>query len=119
MATHCSILAWKIPWIERSLASYNPWHCKELDTADLFPREESTVSFCINDYSHHAVCRIPRIYFYPLIPCTHLPDQLPLGTAHQFSVSVSPVQCLSRVPLFVTPWTVAHQASLSITNSQS
>ena len=29
------------------------------------------------------------------------------------------VQLLSRVGLFVTPWTVAHQASLSITNSQS
>ena len=29
------------------------------------------------------------------------------------------VQSLSRVLLFVTLWTVAHQASLSITNSQS
>ena len=31
----------------------------------------------------------------------------------------SSVQLLSRVQLFVTPWTAAHQASLSITNSQS
>ena len=31
----------------------------------------------------------------------------------------SSVQSLSRVWLFVTPWTTAHQASLSITNSQS
>ena len=30
----------------------------------------------------------------------------------------SSVLLLSRVRLFVTPWTVAHQASLSITNSQ-
>ena len=29
------------------------------------------------------------------------------------------VQLLSRVRLFATPWTAAHQASLSITNSQS
>ena len=29
------------------------------------------------------------------------------------------VQSLSHVRLFVTPWTAAHQASLSITNSQS
>ena len=29
------------------------------------------------------------------------------------------VQLLSRVPLFVTPWTAAHQVSLSITNSWS
>ena len=31
----------------------------------------------------------------------------------------SSVQLLSRVRLFVTPWTAAHQASLFITNSQS
>ena len=31
----------------------------------------------------------------------------------------SSVQSLSHIPLFVTPWTAAHQASLSITNSQS
>ena len=32
---------------------------------------------------------------------------------------VSSVQSLSHVQQFVTPWTAAHQASLSITNSQS
>ena len=32
---------------------------------------------------------------------------------------ISLVQSLSRVSLFVTPWTAAHQASLSIPNSQS
>ena len=31
----------------------------------------------------------------------------------------SSVQSLSRVQLFATPWTAAHQASLSITNSWS
>ena len=36
------------------------------------------------------------------------------------SVQLSSVaQSLSRVRLFVTPWTTAHQASLPITNSQS
>ena len=33
--------------------------------------------------------------------------------------SFSSVQSLSHVQLFATPWTVAHQASLSITNSRS
>ena len=33
------------------------------------------------------------------------------------SVQFSSVQSLSRVLLFVPPWTAAHQASLSITNS--
>ena len=36
-----------------------------------------------------------------------------------FSVQFSLVQSLSHVQFFATPWTVAHQASLSITNSQS
>ena len=34
-------------------------------------------------------------------------------------VQFSSVQLLSRVQLFATPWITAHQASLSITNSQS
>ena len=38
------------------------------------------------------------------------------ATWHNLDTSV---QSLSRVQLFVTPWTAAHQASLSITNSQS
>ena len=36
-----------------------------------------------------------------------------------FSVQFSSVQSLSCVWLFVTPWTAAHQTSLSITNSRS
>ena len=35
------------------------------------------------------------------------------------SFQFSSVQSLSHVRLFVTPWTAAHQASLSITNSRS
>ena len=35
------------------------------------------------------------------------------------SVQFSSVQSLSHVQLFATPWTAAHQASLSITNSWS
>ena len=33
MATHCSILAWKIPWTG-SLAGYGSWGLKELDVAE-------------------------------------------------------------------------------------
>ena len=36
-----------------------------------------------------------------------------------FYLQFSSVQSLSRVWLFATPWIAAHQASLSITNSQS
>ena len=38
---------------------------------------------------------------------------------YRFNVQFSSVQSLSRVQLFATPWTVTHQASLSITNSRS
>ena len=40
-------------------------------------------------------------------------------TTEQLSLHFSSVQSLSRVWLFVTPWTTARQASLSITHSQS
>ena len=36
-----------------------------------------------------------------------------------FILFLNSVQSLSHVQLFATPWTAAHQASLSITNSQS
>ena len=42
-----------------------------------------------------------------------------LFTKYSFPTFLHSVQSLSRVRLFATPWTVAHQASLSITNSQS
>ena len=43
-----------------------------------------------------------------------------LNFHHQlYQVQFSSVQSLSRVWLFMTPWTAAHQASLSITNSRS
>ncbi|CAI9179762.1 unnamed protein product [Rangifer tarandus platyrhynchus] len=32
MATHSSILAWRIPWTEESLVGYSRWGCKEPDT---------------------------------------------------------------------------------------
>ena len=70
MATHYSILAWKIPWMEEP------------------GRLESMGSKRVR---HDWVT----------------------------SVQFSSVQLLSRVRLFATPWTEAHQASVSITNSWS
>ena len=42
-----------------------------------------------------------------------------MPTLFTINFQFSSVQSLSRVWLFVTPWIAAHQASLSITNSQS
>ena len=44
---------------------------------------------------------------------------LVMGGMGWADIQFSSVQLLSRVWLFATPWTVAHQASLSITNSWS
>ncbi|KAJ1057915.1 hypothetical protein K5549_014440 [Capra hircus] len=33
MATHSSILAWKIPWMEKP-GRLHPWNCKESDTTE-------------------------------------------------------------------------------------
>ena len=38
MATHSSILAWRIPWTENSLVGYSPRSHKELDTTELLSR---------------------------------------------------------------------------------
>ena len=34
MVTHSNILAWRIPWTEKSLVGYNPWGHKESDTTE-------------------------------------------------------------------------------------
>ena len=49
------------------------------------------------------------------IPCVQ--EKIPIAFGYVFPFSS--VQWLRRVQLFVTPWTAASQASLSITNSQS
>ena len=35
MAAHASILAWRIPWTERSLAGCSQWDHGELDTTEV------------------------------------------------------------------------------------
>ena len=34
MATHSSILAWRIPWIEEPGGLFSPWDCKESDMTE-------------------------------------------------------------------------------------
>ena len=92
MATHSSILAWRIPWAEEpgGLQSMglqrvgHDWATNNTYTVDL----QRCVSFRCTAKWISCVC-------------------------------ISSVQSLSRVRLFATPWISGHQASLSITNSQS
>ena len=53
----------------------------------------------------------------PMLSLSHLP--LRFFPSSVLTVTALVVQSLSRVQLFVTPWTAARRASLSITNSQS
>ena len=52
-----------------------------------------------------------RILDWIAMPCSRGSSQ------SKDQIHVSSVRSLSRVQHFVTPWTIAHQASLSITNS--
>ena len=57
---------------------------------------------------------------FPMVPVLPLnTDTLPALKLSIHMDQFSSVQSLSRVQLFPTPWIAAHQASLSITNSQS
>ena len=75
-------------------------------------------------FVYHILC-LPCNFFPWWIILKQIPDIiLPLNNnffkARWSHVQwISSVQSLSRVQLFVTPWTAACQASLSITNSQS
>ena len=42
MATHSSILVWRIPWTERSLVGYSPWGQRVRDDRVIFTLSYST-----------------------------------------------------------------------------
>jgi len=50
---------------------------------------------------------------------TNIPQEYAIYFPFKWWIGLESVQLLSRVRLFVTPWTAALQASLSITSSQS
>ena len=97
MATHSSILAWRIPWTEepsglQSMGLQRVGH-DWATSLSLF-----TLTF------HTLYSRIIEI------PCS------PMQTHFFFNCNVD-IQLLSHIRLFATPWTAAHQASLFFTIS--
>ena len=46
MATHSSILAWRIPWTKRSLVGYSPRACKESDTTKWLTHTHHNLLIC-------------------------------------------------------------------------
>ena len=61
------------------------------------------IQWHFRDEKKHALCEGDEVFI----------SWRELDTNHQF------IQSLSRVQLFATPWTAAHQTSLSFTISQS
>ena len=130
MAPHSSILAWKIPWMEepgrlQSMRSQRVRH----DWATSL--QNKTKPVLLKSLKGGTVLRKWLLIHseYVLKICQRSSSSLTHWTAKKFPkhfyyepkclLGFSSVQLLSRVRLFVTPWTVACQASLSITNSQS
>ena len=86
MATHSSILAWKIPWKEK------PGRLQSIGSQSQTRLSDFTLSI-------------------PSRAVAHIPHYTTTSTLPSMTVCV---QFLSHVRLFVTPWTAAHQAPLSM-----
>ena len=74
------------------------------------------VTLSISPSAHLSLC--PYVCSLCLFPHCCLANKF-INTIFLDPIYMHSVQLLSRVQLFATPWTTAHQASLSITNSQS
>ena len=87
----------------------------------LFPGYASHVLDCQNNSAYNVFW--PRSVLFPLYPAPSpqkTSNKLTIrGLGFSIDVKLSSVQSLSRVRLFVTPWTAALQVSLSVTNSRS
>ena len=94
-------------------------HCQLLSQANLMPswmRSDEQLTALNTWFS--VLCFL----LSPQSPQSGIPSYFPLTFSLQNLLWIVPscfFQSLSRVRLFAIPWTAAHQASLSITNSQS
>ena len=129
-ASHSSTLAWKIPWTEEPgrLQSMGLW---ESDTTEQL--HFHFLLSCTGEGNGNPLqCSClenPRdggAWWAAFCGVAQSRTKLKWLSSSSSSSShstveqvVSSVQSLSLVQLFVTPWTAAHQVSLSITNSQN
>ena len=95
MATHYSLLAWRIPWTEEPGGGYSPWGRKESDTTERLSTAQHTVfSIHLKSQGGHStdliICTSPKLFlsmtFFPLVLCSmnccysglsRLPNALP------------------------------------------
>ena len=85
--------------------------------------ESATTGDIARMHAHICVFALYLIYFSSFIPCylyiMSIVVPSDISNTAWSSVSINSGQLLGHVWLFATPWTAAHQASLSITNSWS
>ena len=101
MATHSSILAWRIPWMEEAGGLQSMGFAKSQTWLSDF-----TFTLSVSGVSLQVHFLIWLCMYHSYI-------------GFIIEALFSSIQSLSRVRLFATPWTAACQASLSIANSQS
>ena len=112
MATHSSILAWRIPWTEE------PGRLQSMRLAknQTQLKQHHTAHFKIqcghlgnNSYNRETlICGLRFLYVYSVF-----------FLLKRNKIFLSSVQLFSCVRLFATPWTTARLVSLSIANSRS
>ena len=123
MAPHSSTFAWRIPWTEepgglpsmglhrvghdwRDLAAIAAAAFKPLTKGDYHPYGERSHPISWKFWEKNWGPQKRKEFYFNFV-------------SESLYIFISSVQLLSRVRLFGTPWTAAHQASLSITDSQS
>ena len=101
-------------WHRQPLASHRfyllPWFYSESGHHSVSPYSESDSSILLSDDCLGLFSLYVSLLFIVLLG--------DLQTRPLYPVTFSSVQSLSRICLFATPWTIAPQASMSITNSQ-
>ena len=87
MATHSSILAWRIPWTEEPGRLHSPWGCKQLDmtgqlTLSLFQTHKKSAKFL--NLGYLVFFNLPKIYL-PFVAKLLYNLAPPLASSEQFS----------------------------------
>ena len=133
--THfCTLAFWKLPAVKQlftpqfSSVQFSPVTqscpalCDHMDCSmPGFPVQNHQLLELIRTHVHQVSYAIQPSHpvSSPSPPAFNLSQHEDLSQCVSSSYQFSSVQLLSRVQLFVTSWTAAHQASLSITNPRS
>ena len=115
LATHSSILTWKIPWTEEPVGLQSMRVAKGWPRLSAHTQEDGYIQVWVDHSKLRKILRDGNTRQHYLPPETWMQVK-----KQQFELDMKQsVQLLSHVRPLATPWTAAHQASLSITNSWS